>query len=64
MYRARHTSKMMTWHARNKNIDGKIHHVPNNKAWEHIDNTWPNFATEPRNVKLGLATDGVNPFGD
>jgi hypothetical protein len=55
---------MMTWHARNKNIDGKIHHVPNNKAWEHIDNTWPNFATEPRNVKLGLATDGVNPFGD
>jgi hypothetical protein len=38
--------------------------VPNNKAWQHIDNTWPDFATGPRNVKLGLAIDGVNPFGD
>ncbi len=38
--------------------------MPNNKAWQHIDNTWPDFATGPRNVKLGLAIDGVNPFGD
>ncbi len=55
---------MMTWHARNKSIDGKVRHVPDSKAWQHIDNTWPNFATEPRNVKLGLAIDGANPFGD
>ncbi len=55
---------MMTWHARNKSIDGKVRHVPDSKAWQHIDNTWPDFATEPRNVRLGLATDGVNPFGD
>jgi hypothetical protein len=48
---------MMTWHVRNKSIDGKVHHVPN-KAWQHIDNTWLDFATEPKNVKLGLATDG------
>jgi hypothetical protein len=54
----------MTWHAKNKSIDGKVHHVPNNKAWQHIDNTWLDFATEPRNVKLGLAIDGVNPFED
>jgi hypothetical protein len=54
----------MTWHARNKSIDGKVRHVPNNKAWQHIDNTWHDFATEPRNVGLGLAIDGVNPFGD
>ncbi len=54
----------MTWHARNKSIDGKVRHVLDSKAWQHIDNTWPNFATEPRNVKLGLAIDGANPFGD
>ncbi len=64
MYRSRHTSEMMIWHARNKSIDGKVRHVPDSKAWKHIDNTWPDFAIEPRNVRLGLATDGVNPFGD
>jgi hypothetical protein len=30
----------------------------------NIDNTWPDFAIEPRNVRLSLATNGVNPFGD
>jgi hypothetical protein len=55
---------MMTWHARNRSIDGKVCHVSNSKTWQHIDNTWPDFATKPRNVTLGLAIDGVNPFGE
>jgi hypothetical protein len=29
-----------------------------------IYNTWPDFATKPRNVTLSLAIDGVNPFGE
>jgi len=64
MYRARHTSEMMTWHVRNKSIDGKVRHVPGNKSWQHIYNTWLDFTIEPKNVKLGLVTYGVNPFGD
>jgi hypothetical protein len=54
----------MTWHARNKSIDGKVRHALNIKTWQHIDNTWPDIAFEPINVRLGLATDGVNPFGE
>jgi hypothetical protein len=54
---------MMTWHSRNKSIDGKVRHVPDSKAWQHIDNTWPDFAIEHRNVRLGFATDGVNLLG-
>jgi hypothetical protein len=38
--------------------------VLDNKAWAHIDRTWPESRGEPRNVKLGLATNGVNPFGE
>ncbi len=64
MYLAQHTLEMMTWHVRNKSIDGKVHHVPNIKTWQHIDSTWLDFATEPINVRLGLATDGVHPFGE
>ncbi|KAL0539850.1 hypothetical protein IC582_024071 [Cucumis melo] len=25
---------------------------------------WPTFWSEPRNLRLGLSTDGINPFGD
>ncbi len=31
MYRTQHTLKMMTWHARNKSIDGKVLHVLTSK---------------------------------
>jgi hypothetical protein len=38
--------------------------VANSKAWQHLDNTWLEFVVEPRNVKLGLTIDGMNPFGE
>jgi hypothetical protein len=28
-----------------------------------VEACWPYFTMEPHNVRLGLATDGVNPFG-
>ncbi len=54
----------MTWHIINRSIDGKVHFVPNSKAWHHIDATYPKFATKPINVRLGLTTNGVNSFGE
>ncbi|KAG8365793.1 hypothetical protein BUALT_Bualt17G0008800 [Buddleja alternifolia] len=33
-------------------------------TWKHFDLKNPNFAADPRNVRLGLATDGFNPFGN
>jgi hypothetical protein len=54
----------MTWHSQNKSTNGKVRHVPDSKAWAHIDRTWLEFGGEPKNVRLGLATNGVNPFGE
>ncbi len=64
MYRATGTCELMTWHSQNKSMDGKVRHVPDSRAWEHIDATFPDFANEPRNVRLGLAIDGMNSFGE
>ena len=30
----------------------------------YIEEKWPIFKEEPRNVRLSLAADGVNPFGE
>ena len=32
--------------------------------WKEFDNAHREFAKEPRNVRLGLAADGFNPFGN
>ena len=54
----------MQWHARIKSKeDGVLRHPTDGKAWKHFDTIYPDFAKEPRNVRLGLASDGFNPFG-
>nr|GEV94950.1 hypothetical protein [Tanacetum cinerariifolium] len=37
---------------------------PVGRAWKNFDTKYPDFAKEPRNVRLGLAIDGFNPFGN
>jgi hypothetical protein len=32
-------------------------------ALKYIEEKWPFFKEEPRNVRLSLEDDGVNPFG-
>ncbi|XP_071740608.1 uncharacterized protein [Rutidosis leptorrhynchoides] len=41
-----------------------MRHPADSPAWKTIDHTYPDFARELRNVRLGLASDGFNPFGN
>nr|GEU74247.1 hypothetical protein [Tanacetum cinerariifolium] len=43
---------------------GKMQHPVDGQAWKNFDTKYHNFAKEPRNVRLGLAADGFNPFGN
>ncbi|XP_042437052.1 uncharacterized protein LOC122023018 [Zingiber officinale] len=52
----------MTWHDRGRHKDGNLRHPADGKAWKEFDMLYPDFAKEPRNVRLGLASDGFNPF--
>jgi hypothetical protein len=38
-------------------------HPPDGDAWKALVTFDPDFATEPRNVRISLATDGFTPFG-
>ncbi|GKB40689.1 gag-pol polyprotein [Tanacetum coccineum] len=42
---------------------GKMQHPVDGGAWKKFDTKYPDFAKEPRNVRLGLAADGFNRFG-
>ncbi|KAK1431789.1 hypothetical protein QVD17_08446 [Tagetes erecta] len=64
LYASRHTAKEMLWHDRHRiKEEGVLRHPADGKAWKHFDTTFPDFAKDPRNVRLGLASDGFNPFG-
>jgi hypothetical protein len=64
MYRCKEIAELNKWHTSRKDMHGNMECVPDSKAWKHINALYPEFAAEERNVRLGLATDGVNPFSN
>jgi hypothetical protein len=63
MFRTPTISELMVWHAKNTSTDRLVRHPCDSKAWKHIhENLDTTFGQEDRNIHLGLATDGVNPF--
>lgn len=65
LYLSRKTARDMRWH-KEKLVpeDNLLRHPADAIAWRNFDETYPLFAQDPRNVRLGLASDGFNPFGN
>lgn len=62
MFGTEYLCKLMTWWSDNRSADGIMRNVADSPAWRHVDETYPDFAGETRNLRLILSTDGVNPF--
>lgn len=54
----------MTWHAEQRVEDGLMRHPADSPSWRNVDYIWPDFDSEPRNIHLALATDGINPHNN
>ncbi|KAG8501178.1 hypothetical protein CXB51_003312 [Gossypium anomalum] len=54
--------KSMRWHNDQRTDDGLLRHPADSLAWKSFDSKFSSFASDPRNVRLGLAADGFNPF--
>ncbi|MCO5571205.1 hypothetical protein L7F22_024940 [Adiantum nelumboides] len=63
MFRCKEIAGLMSWHAKNKSIDGMMRVPADSPAWKHIETKWPWFERESRHLRLGLGTNGVNPLG-
>ncbi|XP_052724112.1 uncharacterized protein LOC128193952 [Vigna angularis] len=62
MYASKETATEMTWHHHNKSSNGVLRHPCDGEAWRHFDRVHRDFSIEPRNVRLGLCSDGFNPY--
>ncbi|XP_052181209.1 uncharacterized protein LOC127794273 [Diospyros lotus] len=63
LYASNSTAAEMRWHADHVVEDGVMRHPSDSPAWIHFNQTHREFAAEKRNVRLGLCTDGFQPFG-
>ncbi|XP_038987986.1 uncharacterized protein LOC120112507 [Phoenix dactylifera] len=61
LFMSSRTAENMSWHVKGGDSDEMVH-LACGEAWKHFDRIHPSFSTEPRNVRLGLCTDGFNPF--
>ncbi|CAM8989544.1 unnamed protein product [Rhodiola kirilowii] len=53
----------MCWHATPRTDVHRMVHPSDGESWKHFDRCHPDFAADARNVRLGLCTDGFNPWG-
>ncbi|KAM1616076.1 hypothetical protein ACFX15_024448 [Malus domestica] len=63
-FRSPKKAKQLLWHSKHKSKDGKMRHPIDSSAWERIDRKYPNFTSDPRNLRFALSSDGFNPFDD
>ncbi|XP_008460612.1 uncharacterized protein LOC103499390 [Cucumis melo] len=55
----------MRWHKDKRcETEGILRHPADAEGWKHFDEQYPCFASDARNVRLALSSDGFNPFGN
>ncbi|XP_057250629.1 uncharacterized protein LOC130591359 [Beta vulgaris subsp. vulgaris] len=56
-------AKNLRWHADGRKKDSLLKHPADSPEWKSINRLHKAFGNEDRNLRLGLCTDGMNPFG-
>ena len=55
-------AKNMVWHSEKRIDDGMLRHHADAAQWKSFDLEYKDFSVDTRNLRLGLASDGMNPL--
>ncbi|XP_074336484.1 uncharacterized protein LOC141673635 [Apium graveolens] len=61
LYASAEDAKNLIWHHDARINDGLFRHPSDSPQWKIFDDTYKDFGKEPRNLRLALSTDGMNP---
>ncbi|KAK1643761.1 hypothetical protein QYE76_061566 [Lolium multiflorum] len=64
LFRNKEHAKLLRWHKEDRKSDGELRHPADGTQWRKIDREFKDFAADARNIRFGLSTDGMNPFGE
>ena len=45
-------------------MENELSHPADGEAWKDFDKKYNFFSSDARNIRLGITTDGFNPFGN
>src|SRR3954470_21285036 len=64
LFQNKEHAKLLQWHKEDRKKDVMLRHPADGSQWRKIDREFKSFSDDARNLKLGLSTDGFNPFGE
>lgn len=64
LFKCTSLAQFMDYHACNRSQDDIIRMPTDGSTFMDIEEKWPHFKEKPHNLRLSLAVDGVNPFGE
>ncbi|XP_074381134.1 uncharacterized protein LOC141722194 [Apium graveolens] len=64
IFKSNSTAKLLTWHANQRSQDGQMRHPADSPSWRNVDYKWLEFGNEPRNLRLTMAADDINPHNN
>ncbi|XP_074373719.1 uncharacterized protein LOC141714076 [Apium graveolens] len=64
MFKSPDTVEQLIWNSKQRSNDGQMRHPTDSPSWRNIDYRWPSFDSDPRNLRLALGADGINPFNN
>ncbi|XP_047310905.1 uncharacterized protein LOC124914407 [Impatiens glandulifera] len=64
LYMCSKTAHLMRWHKDTRVDDDILRHPADSMTWKSFDENYKDFSLEPRNLRLGLANDGFQPFAN
>jgi hypothetical protein len=65
LFMTKEMANEMRWHKEGREDDGNtLRHPADSITWKEFDRRYEWFASDSRNVRLGLASDGFNPYGN
>ena len=65
MFLSKKGAEEAQWHKLKRHSSEKeLSHPVDGDAWKYFDKQYPDFAKDAKNIRLGIATDGFNPFGN
>lgn len=64
MFASKKIAEDTQWHKlKREHVKGEMSHPADGEAWKDFDVKYPDFTRDVRNLRLGVSTDGFNPFG-
>jgi hypothetical protein len=64
LFRNKEHARLLQWHKEERKKDVMLRHPANGLQWRTIERDFPNFVDNAWNLRFGLSTYGMNPFGE